>query len=72
MLVNIGVLGLLTYSLFILTQIKKGIKNTNKYSKILLIGIICYLIQDFFNLSVVIITPIFWLTMAIHFLSLKE
>lgn len=66
MIINIGIVGLLVYLTFIFFQIKSGIKNMNNYSAILLIGIICYLIQDFFNLSIVIVTPIFWLLMALH------
>ena len=72
MLINIGLVGLGTYLLFIISQIKKGIKNMNEYSLILLVTIICYLIQDCFNLSVVIVTPIFWLLMAIHYGSISS
>lgn len=71
MLINIGIVGLGTYLAFIFAQLKKGIKNMNKYSIILLISIICYLCQDFFNLSVVIVTPIFWLLMALHYSALR-
>ncbi len=71
MLVNIGIFGLLSYLIFITYQIKIGMKNKNKYSIILLMGIICYLIQDFFNLWVVIVTPIFWVLLALHYISLK-
>ena len=70
MLINIGVVGLGTYLAFIIAQLKKGIKNTNEYSAILLISIVCYLVQDCFNLSVVIVTPIFWLLMALHYRSI--
>ncbi len=70
MLINIGVVGLGTYMAFIITQLKKGIKNINEYSAILLISIICYLFQDFFNLSVVIVTPMFWLLMTLHYRSI--
>ena len=72
MAVNIGILGLLAYLLFIGMQIFKGIKYKNKYSTIFLIAIICYIIQDFFNLWVVNVTPIFWTLMAIHYISLKD
>ena len=72
MLVNIGFLGLISYITFIFAQIRKGIEEMNSYSKILLISIICFLIQDFFNLWLVIVTPIFWLLMAIHYISLKN
>jgi hypothetical protein len=53
-------------------QIKDGVKRINKYSYIFLVAIICYITQDFFNLSVVIITPLLWTTMAVHQLSLNE
>lgn len=72
MFVNLGFFGLLTYLLFIFSQIKNGIKNMNSYSAILLITIICYLVQDFFNLSVVIVSPLFWVLMALHWLSINE
>lgn len=71
MLINIGIVGLGIYLLFIASQLKKGIKEMNEYSAILLISILCYLCQDFFNLSVVIVTPIFWLLMALHYKSIK-
>ena len=72
MLVNIGIVGTALYLLLLIKQIKLGIKKTNNYSYILLIAIICYSIQAFFNLSVVIITPIFWILMGIHHLSIEE
>ena len=72
MLVNLGIIGTTIYIYFIIKQIIEGIKNINNYSYILLIGIICYSIQSFFNLSVVIITPIFWMLMAIHHLSIEK
>ncbi len=70
MLINVGVVGLGTYLAFIIVQLKKGIKNINEYSAILLISIVCYLVQDCFNLSVVIVTPVFWLLMALHYRSI--
>ena len=72
MIINIGFLGLISYLTFIFAQIKKGIKEMNCYSRILLIAIICFLIQDFFNLWLVIVTPMFWLLMALHYISLKN
>lgn len=72
MIINIGIIGLISYLIFIFLQLIYGVKNKNKYSKILLMAIITYLIQDFFNLWVVIVTPVFWTLMAIHFLSIKE
>ena len=72
MLVNLGIIGTTIYIYFIIKQIIEGIKNINNYSYILFIGSICYSIQSFFNLSVVIITPIFWMLMAIHHLSIEK
>ena len=72
MLINIGIIGLLSYILFLILQLSNGIKNRNKYSTVLLIGIMCYLVQDFFNLWVIIVTPIYWTLMAIHSLATDE
>lgn len=72
MLINIGVIGLLSYLSFIASQIKEGIKKINSNSAVFLIAIVCFLIQDFFNLWIVIVTPIFWILMAIHYLCLKD
>ena len=72
MLINIGLIGFVNYISFIITQLVNGIKKINKYSAILLITMICYCIQDCFNLSLVIVTPIFWLLMALHHISYNE
>lgn len=72
MLVNIGAIGLISYLIFIILQLIYGIKKTNGYSKVLLLSMMCFLIQDFFNLWVVIVTPLFWALMAIHYISLRE
>ena len=72
MLINIGIVGTINYLVFIYYQIKDGIKSMSKYSSVLLISILCYLIQDCFNLSIVIVTPIFWLMMALHFSCIKS
>ena len=69
MLINIGIIGLISYLSFIITQIIDGIKKMNKYSSVLFITFVCYLIQDCFNLSLVIVTPVFWLLMALHYCS---
>lgn len=70
MIINIGIVGLIDYLAFLFFQLKNGIKKMNSYSSILLITIVCYLIQDFFNLWLVIVTPIFWLLMALHYRSI--
>lgn len=73
MLINIGIIGLASYLLFIYTLIKNSVTNTNgknliednKETMVLLSAVVCYLIQDIFNLWVVIITPVFWTTLAL-------
>ncbi len=70
MIINLGIVGLLNYLLFVIFQIKEGLKKMNSYSQILLTAVVCYLIQDFFNLSVVIVSPVFWVLMALHYRSL--
>ena len=70
MIINIGIVGLINYLAFIFFQLKNGIKKMNNYSAVLLITMVCYLIQDFFNLWLVIVTPIFWLLMALHYRSI--
>ena len=72
MLVNIGIIGLGLYLLFIIMQLINALKNKNKYSIIFLTTFICFIIQDFFNLWVVIVTPIFWTLMAIQFISINN
>lgn len=71
-LVNTGILGISSYIVYILLLLKDGIKNNNRYSIVFLISLICFLIQDCFNLWVVIITPLFWICMAIMFLSIND
>lgn len=72
MLVNIGIIGLFIYLSYMFLQLKDGLKRKNEYSIILLIAILCYWIQDLFNLWVVIVIPVFWVLMAIHQLALDE
>lgn len=72
MVVNLGIVGVISYIGFLFSQIKWGIKKMNCYSYVLLIACVCYMIQSFFNLSVVIISPVFWILMAIHHLSIYD
>lgn len=65
MIVNTGIFSLIMFLSLIFLEIKKYLKNYNKYNLVLLLTIITYCAQSFFNLSVVIITPIFWLTLGI-------
>jgi len=70
MLVNIGILGLLSYLIFIGYFLKKAIdkvKTKDMLALVFLISIICFLVQDFFNLSVVIVTPIFYTILGIAY-----
>ena len=71
MMINLGIVGTISYLSFLSFQLIKGIKKINKNSCILLISIFCYMIQSFFNLSVVIVSPVFWLLMGIHHLSIE-
>ncbi len=71
-LINLGIVGFISYIAFLFSQIKLGIKYMNKYSKILFIALVCYIIQDFFNLSVVIVSPVYWLLMGLHYSSIKN
>lgn len=73
MLINLGIVGLFCYLRFLFLQLKGFFnKKNNKYYKYLLIIIICYLIQDFFNLSVVIVSPLFWVLMGINLTIYKQ
>lgn len=72
MMINLGVVGLLNYLVFLFLQLKQGIQKCNKYSFILFNAILCYIIQDAFNLSLVIVTPIFWILMGLHFSSISN
>lgn len=71
-LVNTGILGILSYLSYIFLQIIQGIKKKNNNSIVFFTAFICFLIQDCFNLWVVIVTPMFWILMAIMFLSLNN
>ena len=72
MIINIGVTGLISYLSIIYNSLKVAIKRKNKYINILLLSTIVYLIQDFFNLSVVIVTPVFWVLLGLLGLSYKN
>jgi O-antigen ligase len=72
MLVNVGIAGLITYITFLIILIRKIFKNYNVYSLVILSGVICYMIHDFVSLWVVIVTPIFWITMALFYVSVID
>lgn len=62
-LVNIGALGLISYLLIIIDPFLK--KNRGLHYKILLLTLMCYNVQAFFNLSLVIITPFLWIILGL-------
>jgi len=66
MLINLGIIGTISYLAFLGIQVYNGIKYKNSYSFVLLTSIIGYMVSSFFNLSVVVISPLFWILMAIH------
>ena len=72
MMINLGIFGLLSYLGFLFCQIKKGIKNGNQESFIFLIAILCYIIQDFFNLSIVMTTSVFFAVLGMHLKKLEQ
>lgn len=75
-LVNTGVLGLISVVILVLSQVFKLLKTAlsgklhddivhgNTYYYILSMGVLAYAVQDFFNLWVVIVTPIYFVTMG--------
>ena len=62
-LVNTGLLGFLSYLSFLYFFFKECKRNI--YCKVLLVSVVCYLIQAFFNLSVVIVTPLFYMLISL-------
>ena len=69
MLINIGLSGLIVYLAFLFNHVKTFIKNCNDISKVLIVAIIAYSIQAFFNLSVVLVTPFIYVLFALHSIS---
>lgn len=72
MLINLGIIGTIIYIVFIVESIYMGIKKINKNVFVLLCAIICYCVQSFFNLSVVIVSPVFWVLLGINHLCVYE
>ena len=68
-LINIGIAGLISYILLISEGVIKYLKNNSEYSFILMVAVLCYSVQGFFNLSVVIVSPYFWCALALWALS---
>lgn len=64
--VSNGILNLITYLALIGVILYKLIKNfNNNISKTLFLTLIGYLVQSFFNISVVMVAPIFWIFLGI-------
>lgn len=65
-LLTIGIVGLFSYLVFIFSCIKKcfNFKKKNSYIIAIAFGLICYSIQAFVNLNLPIVTPIYWLLLA--------
>lgn len=72
MLINLGVCGTISYIVFLMYSIYSGIKKINIEVFVFLTAVICYMIQSFFNLSVVIVSPIFWLLLGVYYLCMNE
>ena len=65
-LITEGVFALGAYLVFYIFVIRKGIKNIKKNDKIyLLLPVVGYLVQAFFNISVIEVAPIFYLSMGL-------
>lgn len=65
MLITVGILGLTSYILFILSIIKSCLKKkVNKDFIAIAFAIICYSSQAFVNLNLPIVTPVFWLLLS--------
>lgn len=72
MFINLGVIGACNYIIFLVSNVYAGVKKGKSYSYVFLLAIICYIIQSFFNLSVVIVSPIFWVLLAVHHLCVER
>jgi O-antigen ligase len=66
LLVTVGILGLISYLLFIINNIWSfcRYKRNDLYTTAVVFGIICYSVQALVNLNLPITTPIFWLLLG--------
>ena len=71
MIINIGIFGLSSFLLFIMSIFRLIKNNISEISICLLITILSYLIQGLFNIEVVIVTPIFYVLLSIYISSLN-
>ncbi|MBQ8192724.1 MAG: O-antigen ligase family protein [Bacilli bacterium] len=72
MLINLGFSGTICYIVFLVYGVYIGIRKINKYIFVLLSAVICYMVQSFFNLSVVIVSPIFWVLLGVYYLCIYD
>lgn len=61
---NCGIFGLVSYVGLVGSLLVRGVKNALKNSKVLILtfALICFIIQSFFMFSIVIVSPLFWVT----------
>lgn len=73
-LVTIGILGLITYVLFLMTAVWRMSKkrNKNKYITGCLFAVLCYGVQALVNLNLPIATPMMWLLLSIGMAACQE
>lgn len=61
-----GILTLSTYILFILSILRElWLKRRSDLAKIFMLFIIGYLVQSFFNISVIMVAPIYWIFLGV-------
>ena len=72
MLINLGISGTITYIIFIVGSIYMAVKKINKYIFVIMTSVICYAVQSFFNLSVVIVSPLFWILLGMFHLCIHK
>lgn len=60
---NSGIFGLISYVGLVGTLVIRGIKNSLKNNKVLILtlAMLCYLVQSFFMFSIIIVAPLFWI-----------
>ncbi len=64
-LVTTGILGLLSYLLFVFSAIKRGFKEGDRFCRAAALCCVCYLAQSFVNISQSITTPLFFVFLAL-------
>ena len=69
-LVNIGIIGFISYLLVLIDPFLK--KNKSLNYKILLLVLLCFSVSNFFNISLVIITPYLWIILGLINIEKRE